>query len=84
MSAVQFKAVVGESGRIFLPSKVRQKMHIHSGDHIMFVMDDDTLRIVTFEEKLRKIQNKFQALNKSGISLVDSLIESRRIEAQNE
>ena len=76
MSAVQFKAMVGESGRVFLPSKVRQKMHINPGDQIVFVMDDD-LRIVTLKDNLRKIQCKFKALNKSGISLVDSLIESR-------
>ena len=83
MSAVQFKAMVEESGRIFLPSKVRKKMDINPGDQIVFVMDDD-LKIITLKDNLSKIQSKFKALNKSGISLVDSLIGSRRIEAQNE
>jgi len=83
MAAEQFKAIVGESGRVFLPSKVRKQMHINVGDQIVFVMDSD-LKIVRFKDTLSKIQNRVKELNKSNISLVDSLIESRRIEAQNE
>lgn len=83
VAAEQFKAIVGESGRVFLPSKIRKKMHINVGDQIVFVMDRD-LKIVRFKDTLSKIQNRVKELNKSNISLVDSLIESRRIEAQNE
>ena len=46
------------------------------------IMTRDEIKI--FEDNLYKIQSRVAELNKHNISLVESLIESRRIEVQHE
>lgn len=80
---IEYKVTVSENGRIDIPTKIRDQLHISSGDQLMLVFDKE-LKLIPLKSKIRAFQELVKSKNKNNISLVDSPIKSRKEEFDNE
>ncbi|MCX7114695.1 MAG: AbrB/MazE/SpoVT family DNA-binding domain-containing protein [Gammaproteobacteria bacterium] len=79
----EYKITVQANGRVVLPIKIREQMGIETGDQLLLVWDKD-LKITPLKESVRQIQQKIKKHNTQGISLVDSLKQTRLTESKHE
>ena len=82
-----FRIKLGENGRFYIPSQIRQQLHLDTGDEIILHVDDENMYISTPHQALKKLQDKvkyFMDSTDQPFSLVDQLIADRRTEALNE
>ncbi len=75
---------VGVGGRFVIPAAMREALGIKVGDRLTVQLEDNELRIYTFEEGLRRVRAMIRRHVPEGISLVDELIADRRREAAEE
>jgi AbrB family looped-hinge helix DNA binding protein len=80
---LEYKVTVGENGRLILPIKIREQLNLLTGDQVMLVLNEE-LKLIPLKDKVRKLQAMIKSRNPENISLVDSLIESRRKESRDE
>ena len=80
---MEYKITLQANGRLVLPVKIRKQLGITTGDKILLVLDKE-LKIIPLKETLRQIQEKVKKHNTEGISLVNSLKETRMAESKNE
>lgn len=81
---MEFRAVVGENGRLILPVKIRKELNIEAGDRIVLMLDNKELHIRTLKDAVKNYQAVIKAKNINNISLVDSLKQSRKQEVEDE
>lgn len=81
---MEFRVTVGENGRIILPVKVRKELDIESGDRVVLMLDNKELHLRTLKDTVKNYQTMIKAKNIHNISLVDSLKQSRKQEAEDE
>jgi len=74
---MEFKATVGENGRMILPAKVRKVLNISSGDQIVLLLDGEELKLMSLKQTVKNFQEVIKERNKDNISLVDTLHQSR-------
>ena len=72
----KYKVTVGNNGRLVLPYKLREDLHIKSGDQVLLVLDQE-LKIIPLKESFKQIQQLVKSYNTNNISLVDSLKTTR-------
>jgi AbrB family looped-hinge helix DNA binding protein len=72
------------SGRIVLPREMREHLHMEAGDPIVVIEDENSCRIATAKQSLAEAQAYFADLVPPDVSLVDSLLAERRVEAARE
>jgi len=77
---------MSDGGRVVVPAKVRKRLGIAVGEAILFEIDDDddTIRLSTRKQAIRRAQEMFRKYVTSDVSLVDELIADRRREAADE
>ena len=79
------RAKVAKGGKISIPSVCRKYLNLKVGEEIIFSINSNNDVVITpmhiTLEKARKLVSKYHDPNKS---LVDELINQRRIEAKNE
>lgn len=75
---------IGEGGRIVIPAKIRQAIGAKIGENVTLSVKNNSLRITTSKEALRRLQALVRKQVPEGVSLVDELIRDRREEAANE
>jgi AbrB family looped-hinge helix DNA binding protein len=75
---------VDSSGRIALPSDVRQRRHIENGDTVVVIEDDAGLHITTREQLLAEVQAHFAKHVPRGVLLSDEVNEDRRSEIERD
>lgn len=79
------RAKVAKGGKISIPSVCRKYLNIKDGEEVIFSINNNNDVIISpmhiTLEKARKLISKYHAPEKS---LVDELINQRRIEAKNE
>ncbi|MDX2143393.1 MAG: AbrB/MazE/SpoVT family DNA-binding domain-containing protein [Rhodospirillaceae bacterium] len=75
---------VGPDGRIVIPAAIRQMLGVEQGGHILFVRDDDHIRLVSRDAAIKELQDLVALKISKGPSLVDELIAERRAEAARE
>lgn len=80
---LEYKVTISENGRINIPVKIRDQLHLSSGDQLMLVLDKD-LKLVPIKSKIKEFQALVKSKNKDNTSLVKSLIKSRQKEFNNE
>jgi len=80
---LEYKVTIGENGRILLPAKIREHLHVSAGDQLMLILDKD-LRITPIKKLVKEFQALVKSYNKNNISLVESLKESRRQDSKKE
>lgn len=74
-----------EGGRIVVPVEVRRRLGLKLGETVRIEIDeDDTVRLSTARQSVRRAQALFRKHVPEGVSLVDELIDDRRREAANE
>lgn len=81
---IEVPVTIDSSGRIPLPIEIRKRLGVTYGDSLIIVGDDDTFRIETADEALRRAQEYFASFVGDGVSLVDELLAERRQEAERE
>ena len=75
---------LGAGGRLVIPAKMRAALGMAVGDRLNVRLEGSELRIYTYKEGLRRVQEMMQGLVPEGVSLVDELIAERRREAAKE
>lgn len=78
------RVTVGPGGRIVIPAPFRQALGLEEGDAVVIQLEDEELRLVSYETELRRIRELVSKHVPDGVSLVDELIEERRREAERE
>ena len=74
-----------EGGRIVIPAEIRKKLGFEIGETFNLEIDkDDSVRISSRSQALRRAQNLFRKYVPEGISVVDEFLAERRKEADNE
>jgi len=74
-----------EGGRIVIPAEIRKKLGFEIGETFSLEIDeDDSLRISSRSQALRRAQQLFRKYVPEGVSVVDEFIAERRREADNE
>ena len=69
---------LGEGGRFVIPSFMREEMGVKPGETLICHVVDGELRVRSYEDNLRRIQEKFSKLKKPGESVVDEFLAERR------
>lgn len=75
---------VDSAGRVVIPAEVRQHLGIEPGQDLILCEDAQGIRLQTFEQVVREVQEAFAPYKKPGVSVVDELIRERREEASRE
>lgn len=68
---------VGPQGRLVIPSEIRRKMGIGSGDILLAVVEDQRLVLEKREAVLQRLLRRFEHIP-AEVSLSDELISERR------
>jgi AbrB family looped-hinge helix DNA binding protein len=75
---------LGDRGRLVLPSRLRKRLALKSGEELVLTLDDDgAMRLTTRRQRLNKVQCMFAAIQPHRI-LSEQLIRERRLEARRE
>jgi AbrB family looped-hinge helix DNA binding protein len=75
---------LGDRGRLVLPSRLRKRLALKSGEELVLTLDDDgAMRLTTRRQRLNKLQGMFAAIEPHR-RLSDELIRERRMEARRE
>lgn len=70
---------VGENGRVVIPKEVRQTLGVEKGDEVMFIVENDEVKLTTRTALVRKLSGSFATDDKR--NLTQELLEERREEA---
>lgn len=74
-----------EGGRIVIPAEIRKRLGFEVGETFSLEIDENqSLRVSSRAQSLRRAQQLFRKHVPEGISVVDDFIAERRREAENE
>lgn len=79
-----YSARIDKSGRIVIPSELRDRLHLEPGDELVVREESGSVTISTYDRALAEAQDYFMSLVEPGVSVVDELIAERRAEAARE
>lgn len=79
MSSV--RARLGPGGRLVIPVAQRRELGLEVGDPVVISVENDELRVVSLNQRVKRIQALVRRHNPSGEPLSESLIRDRRAEA---
>jgi AbrB family looped-hinge helix DNA binding protein len=72
-------------GRIVIPAEIRKRLRLKKGERFDIEVDaDDSMRITSRSQSLRRAQQLFRQHVPEGTPVVDGFIAERRKEAENE
>jgi len=77
-------ARINENGRVVIPSQIRRKMGLKSGDTLLLTLDGDVLKMESQFARIRRVQESLCRFIPSDRRLSDELIAERREEARRE
>lgn len=75
---------LGPGGRVVIPAALRKAMQVKEGGRLMARVVDGELRLITPEMSIRLAQKMVRETIPGDDSLVDSLMEDRRREVEQE
>jgi len=81
---IEVRTKLAEGGRIVIPAEFRQALGMKIGDELILSLRDGELRIITWQQAVKRIQEIVRRYVPEGQSLADELIADRRLEAENE
>lgn len=81
---LEFRAQLAEGGRIVIPAKCRQALHLSIGDEVIIRIENDEARLYSLQHALKHAQTLVKQRNKKKLKLADMLIKERRAEAKDE
>ena len=71
---------IGDNGRVVLPKEVRTKLLVGKGDKVLFIIENDEVKVTTRASLVKKLAGIFA--NDDGRNLSKEIIEDRRKEAE--
>jgi AbrB family looped-hinge helix DNA binding protein len=77
-------AKLGEGGRLVIPAEYRKALGVKTGDELVLILEDKTMRVLTPREAIKRAQAVVRSYVPEGTSLSDELIAERRKEAKLE
>lgn len=77
-------ARLGEGGRLVIPAEYRKALGVETGDELVLILEENSVRVLTPKEGIRRAQALVRAHIPEGRRLSDELIEERRREARVE
>jgi bifunctional DNA-binding transcriptional regulator/antitoxin component of YhaV-PrlF toxin-antitoxin module len=77
-------AKLGEGGRLVIPVEYRKALGVETGDELVLALEDDTLRVFTPREGIRRAQALVRSYIPEGRRLSEELIQERRKESRGE
>lgn len=80
----KFLTKLGDGGRLVIPSEYRKALGIDTGDELVLVLEDQSLRVLTPREGIRRAQALVRSYIPKGRRLSEELIRDRRQESQGE
>jgi AbrB family looped-hinge helix DNA binding protein len=80
----QSQTRIGEKGRIVIPASIRQQLGLKIGDEVELRVEDNELRVSTFEARLARTRERLKKFATPGKLMSDELIAERRAEASRE
>lgn len=81
---LEFRTQITAGGRIIIPAKCRQALHLSIGDDVIIKIVDDEAHIYSLQHALKRAQALIKQRNKKKLNLTDMLIKERRAEAKKE
>lgn len=75
---------IGTHGRLVIPAGLRKSLGVEEGDELLLRLVDDELRISTPAAAIARAQRIVGKYLPAGRSLVDELLEERRVEDTSE
>jgi len=72
------------NGRIVIPVAIREALGVKAGQTLLLEVAEGVLRIESFEQRLRQVQDELNRQLSASRSLAGELIAERREEAQRE
>ena len=78
------RTTLGESGRIVIPAAFRKELGIKKGDPLVVRLEDGEVRVCSYQQSLRRIQEELRRYVPEGELLSERLIAERRAEAECE
>ena len=77
-------AKLGEGGRLVIPVEYRRALGVETGDELVLILEDKTMRVLTPREAIKRAQALVRSYVPEGQSLSDELIAERRKESKLE
>lgn len=84
MEKESFQVKVSEGRRVVLPSEACQRLNVAVGDTVIVEVDEDDVRLRSWNDVLREMQEYLARTIPVGTSAVDDLLGERREEAARE
>ena len=75
---------LGEGGRLVIPAEYRKALGVDTGDELVLVLEERTMRVLTPREAVRRAQALVRSYIPEGRSLSEELISERRRESEIE
>ncbi len=79
---MEHTAQIDGSGRLVVPALIRRTMGLRAGDDVVFVLEDDGLRVLTAAQAVRRAQSLVRRHVPASRRLSEELIADRRTEAE--
>jgi AbrB family looped-hinge helix DNA binding protein len=83
-SLIVHRAKADAQGRVLIPADIREAMGVKPGETLILKYQDNELRVLTWDENVRQIQESAAKYSVPGESSVDALIAERRAEQTKE
>lgn len=77
-------AKLGEGGRLVIPAEYRKALGVETGDELVLVLEEGSLRVLTPAEGIRRAQAIVRSYVAEDRRLAEELITDRRQEARSE
>lgn len=81
---VKVMTKLGEGGRLVIPADYRKALGVDTGDELVLILEENSLRVLTPKEGIRRAQALVRSYIPDGRRLSDELVEERRRESQIE
>jgi AbrB family looped-hinge helix DNA binding protein len=69
---------IGEGGRLVIPVEYRRALGVEPGDELVLILEENSLRVLTPREGIRRAQALVRSYVPEGACLSDELIQERR------
>lgn len=77
-------ARIGEGGRLVIPADYRKALGVQTGDEVVLILEERSLRILTPREGIRRAQELVRSYVPQSSRLSEELIKDRRRESRGE